>query len=118
MPTQSKFRNYSATLDHMGRFMREMIKKTATLILIMIAAKARFPFIIYMSTRRQTKAPARPAGHRPTGRSTLVTLPPLCSVGECLRRQAAVHGSLDLRIICSSSRLSRKSILPSKFTNH
>ena len=37
MPTQSKFRNYSATLDHMGYFMREMIKKTTTLVLIMIA---------------------------------------------------------------------------------
>jgi len=58
-----------------------------------------------------------PEGHRPTVRRTLVTLSTLRSVGECLRRQAAVHVSLDLRIICSSSRLSRKSILPSNSTN-
>jgi len=58
-----------------------------------------------------------PEGHRPTVRRTLVTLPTLRSVGECLRRQAAVHVLLDLRIIYSSSRLSRKSILPSNSTN-
>ena len=33
------------------------------------------------------------------------------------RRQAAVHVSLDLRIICSSSRLPRKFILPSNSIN-
>src|SRR5215468_11253630 len=58
----------------------------------------------------------RSEGHRPTGRRTLVTLLSPCSVGEWVRGQAAVHVSLDLCIICGSSRLSRRSLLPTKST--